>query len=188
MDAAHITAPWVLARPREEYDEASGRKALPAAHHALELSRAQDSVRPPEAAGFCRHLLFGGDADRQSLPPLRSSTLDNRPAGTGLHPGAETMNSLAANSTRLIGPFHRWLSTFSRADPTPSCGDVDRLDLRFVPRSESTARGAPRAFRQEPAPGCRRSRATEVSGRIRGLPTTKNHSAQRETRGKISLV
>jgi hypothetical protein len=48
----------------------------------------------------------GRPSDSEAVPTFAAPTLDNRPAGPGTHPRAETVDLVAATHVRLIGAFH----------------------------------------------------------------------------------
>jgi len=76
------------------------------------ITRRKSCVRKSRSARrkrpvFERTALLRGNTGCEALSTFRAASLDDRAAGSCLHSLAEPMHSLAPDSTRLIGTFHR---------------------------------------------------------------------------------
>src|SRR6185369_11201718 len=84
-----------LAREGVE-DEIAGGRGAAVPVDGVEVARAGKTVTT-----------FQPGSGRETLAPLGAAALENRAAGAGRHPRAETMPALPASNVRLEGAFHR---------------------------------------------------------------------------------
>jgi hypothetical protein len=86
-----------------------------------EISTGPESLPAPQATGLAHcTTLLGPDSYSYSLPPLRTSPLDDRLSPAGLHSPPEPVRPQPLDSTGLIGSLHLLLPTFPLPTPLPT--------------------------------------------------------------------